>query len=64
MWIDVARRNEAEAERRIEDLPEERPFIDKYDRIPQNVDWGSCSTVLDSQTQLDALMRSWDGRRM
>ncbi|MCA9864492.1 MAG: DEAD/DEAH box helicase [Thermomicrobiales bacterium] len=64
VWIDVARRNEAEAERRIEELPEERPFLDKYDRIPENVDWESCSTVLDSQTQLDALMRSWDGRRM
>lgn len=64
VWIDVARRNEEEADRRIEELPEERPFLDKYDRIPENVDWESCSTVLDSQTQLDALMRAWDGRKM
>jgi hypothetical protein len=63
VWIDVARRNEAEADRRIEEVPQEHPFIDKYDRVA-NVDWESCSTVLDAQTQLDALMRSWDGRRM
>ncbi|MCC6313317.1 MAG: DEAD/DEAH box helicase family protein [Thermomicrobiales bacterium] len=63
VWIDIARRHEADAERRIDELPEKPSFIDKYDRIA-NVDWESCSVVLDAQTQLDALMRSWDGRRM
>jgi superfamily II DNA or RNA helicase len=62
VWVDIARRNEAEADRRINELPEERPFLDKYDRIPENVDWESCSTVLDAQTQLDALLRGWDGK--
>lgn len=64
VWIEVARRNEEEAARRIEEVPLEQPFLDKYDRIPENIDWESCSTVLDAQTQLDVLMRSWDGREM
>ena len=63
VWIDIARRNEEEADKRIEEVPDEHPFIDKYYRVA-NVDWESCSVVLDAQTQLDALMRSWDGRKM
>jgi hypothetical protein len=34
-----------------------------YDPVG-NVDWESCSVVLDAQTQLDALLRGWDGRKM
>jgi superfamily II DNA or RNA helicase len=63
VWIDIARNNEAAAEKKIDEVPEEHPFIDKYDRIA-NVDWESCSVVLDAQTQLNALMRGWDGRQM
>lgn len=63
VWIDIARRNDAEAAKRIDEIPEEHPFIDKYDRIAA-VDWESCSVVLDAQTQLDALLRGWDGRKM
>lgn len=64
VWVEIARNNEQEAARRIDQLPEERPFIDKYDRIPENLDWETCSTVLDSQVQMNALMRSWDGKEV
>lgn len=50
-------------EKRIKEILDEHPCIDKYDRIA-HVDWESCSVMLDAHTQLDALMRSWDGRRM
>lgn len=61
VWIDVARHQEEAAEQLIESFQEEHPFIDKYDRIA-DVDWESCSVVLDAQTQLNALLRGWDGR--
>jgi Helicase conserved C-terminal domain len=63
VWIAVAQRDEELAQQKINEVPKVHPFQLRYDRIA-NVDWKSCSIVLDSQTQLDALMRSWDGRRM
>jgi hypothetical protein len=39
-------------------VPERHPFELRYDRI-EPVDWESCSLVLDSQDQLEILMRGW-----
>lgn len=47
----------------LHEIPDEYALIDKYDRVV-NVDWESCNVMLDVQTQQDALVRSWDGRRM
>ncbi len=63
VWVAVAQRDEELARQKINEVPRVHPFQLRYDRIA-NVDWESCSTVLDSQTQLDVLMQSWDGRRM
>jgi len=34
------------------------PFQMRYDRI-ETVDWESCSRVLDSASQLEALRKGW-----
>jgi len=39
-------------------VPNESPFEIRYDRIDE-VDWESCSTVLDSQAQLEVLLEGW-----
>lgn len=61
VWISMAKNEVEEAERLIEDYSDQHPFIDKYDRI-EDIDWESCSRVLDAQTQLNALMKGWDAR--
>ncbi len=42
----------------IDAVPKRHPFEMKYDRI-ENVDWESCSRVLDSASQLEALRKGW-----
>jgi superfamily II DNA or RNA helicase len=58
VWVQVALNQEAEALKRINDVPLEHPFELRYDRI-EAVDWESCSTVLDTQAQEQALKRGW-----
>jgi superfamily II DNA/RNA helicase len=58
VWVAVARHDEAEAEKLIDQVLDQPPFELRYDTI-QTVDWESCSTVLDSQAQLDVLMEGW-----
>ena len=42
----------------IDAVPKRHPFEMRYDRI-ENVDWESCSRVLDSASQLEALREGW-----
>lgn len=58
VWVEVAQHNEARALQIIDALPERSPFEIRYDRI-EDVDWESCSTVLDSQAQLDMFLEGW-----
>ena len=58
VWVNVARNDDAEAQKIIDEVPETHPFELRYDRI-SNVDWESCSQVLDVRLQLDALKRGW-----
>ena len=58
VWVDVALKNEAEAQRRIDAIPEVHPFELRYDRI-DHVDWESCAAVLDNTTQLACLRKGW-----
>ena len=53
-----ALRDEEEAKRIIATVPKRHPFEMRYDRI-ENVDWESCSRVLDSASQLEALREGW-----
>lgn len=54
----AALRDEEEAKRIIDAVPKRHPFEMRYDRI-ENVDWESCSRVLDSASQLEALREGW-----
>jgi len=58
VWVAAALRDEEEAKRVIDAVPKRHPFEMKYDRI-ENVDWESCSRVLDSASQLEALRQGW-----
>ena len=51
-------RDEEEARRVIDAVPKRHPFEMRYDLI-ENVDWESCSRVLDSAIQLEALREGW-----
>jgi len=60
-WQNRARaalRDEEEARRVIDAVPKRHPFEMRYDRI-ESVDWESCSRVLDSASQLEALREGW-----
>jgi len=58
VWVAAALRDEEEAKRVIEAVPKRHPFEMRYDRI-ESVDWESCSRVLDSAIQLEALREGW-----
>lgn len=58
VWVAAALRDEEEAKRIIDAVPKRHPFEMRYDRI-ENVDWESCSRVLDSAIQLEALRQAW-----
>jgi SNF2 family DNA or RNA helicase len=58
VWVAAALRDEEDAKRVIDAVPKRHPFEMKYDRI-ENVDWESCSRVLDSASQLEALRKGW-----
>jgi hypothetical protein len=58
VWVWAALHEEEEAKRVIDELPERHPFEMKYDRI-ENIDWESCSRVLDSLTQIEVLKKGW-----
>ncbi|MFH2120280.1 MAG: hypothetical protein ABIJ25_07790 [Pseudomonadota bacterium] len=58
VWVAAALRDEEEAKRVIDAVPKRHPFEMRYDRI-ESVDWESCSRVLDSASQLEALREGW-----
>lgn len=57
-WVAVALRDEERARAIIDAVPRQHPFELRYDRI-EPIDWESCSVVLDSQSQLENLLRGW-----
>ena len=57
-WVAAALRDEEEAKQIINAVPRRHPFEMRYDRI-ESVDWESCSRVLDSASQLEALQKGW-----
>lgn len=58
VWVTTALRDEEEAKRIIAAVPKRHPFEMRYDRI-ENVDWESCSRVLDAASQLEVLREGW-----
>ena len=60
VWIDIALHNVEEAERRIDEVASQNPFINKYDIEPQLTEnWDECATVLDKDDAKKALLQSW-----
>lgn len=60
VWVDVAMKNEEEAEKRINLIPEKHPFEIQYE-IEQvvPVDWENCEKVLNEQSIKEKLKKSW-----
>jgi hypothetical protein len=58
VWVEVALRDEQRALQNIDAVPEKSPFEIRNDKV-EAVDWESCSTVLDSQAQLDIFLEGW-----
>lgn len=54
----MAQQEEEKAVQIIDTMPVKLPFEMRYDKIDE-VDWESCSRVLDSQAQLDVLLEGW-----
>lgn len=58
VWVSVALHDEQRALQIIDEVPEKSPFEVRYDKI-EVVDWESCSTILDSQAQLEVFLEAW-----
>ncbi|MBP8824422.1 MAG: DEAD/DEAH box helicase family protein [Flavobacteriales bacterium] len=58
VWVEVAEGREAKAREIIDAVPERNPFEIRYDRI-ENVDFETCSTVLNEVERLEALEKGW-----
>ena len=58
VWIEIAT-GQVEAAKKIIDAVQPRhPFDEKYNRV-EEIDWESCTEVLNQQDKLDALKQGW-----
>ncbi|MBX3108932.1 MAG: hypothetical protein KF743_07110 [Fimbriimonadaceae bacterium] len=60
VWVEVANGDIKRAQEIIDEVPPTHPFEMRYDRV-ENVNWESCSRVLDNEIQLQVLRRGWNG---
>ena len=58
VWIEIAMGNKERAKEIIDNVPEKHPFEMKYNKI-ENVDWESCSEVLNNIERKQKLKQSW-----
>lgn len=58
VWVQVAMGHIKQAQEKIDEVPPFHPFEMRYDRV-ENVNWESCSRVLDSGAQLVELRKGW-----
>ena len=58
VWVDVALGKEEQARSTIGAVPERHPFELRYHTV-ENIDWESCSTVLDGEDRKRHLMGGW-----
>jgi superfamily II DNA or RNA helicase len=57
-WVDVAIGEEAQAKKLIENIRSVHPFDERYSRV-ENIDWESCSNVLNESEKLAVLRNGW-----
>lgn len=58
VWVRVAVGQKTEAQKIIDNLPEEHPFEVRYSQV-EPVDWESCSQVLDAAEKRRVLSAGW-----
>ena len=60
VWIAIAQKDEERAELAINNLPQQNPFIWKYEKaIPDCGDWEKCAVVLDKKEEARELLKGW-----
>jgi superfamily II DNA/RNA helicase len=57
-WVDVAIGEEAQAKKLIENIRSVHPFDERYSRVV-NIDWETCSNVLNESEKLNVLRKGW-----
>ena len=50
--------DEQEAQRKIRSIPKRHPFDERYSQVA-NIDWDSCSKVLDAEDKRKLLAGGW-----
>ena len=58
VWIDVVNGEIEKAKQLIESVHPKHPFDERYNRVEQ-IDWESCSEVLDSHERIQELKKGW-----
>jgi len=59
VWVQIALDEKEEAEKIIEKIPDVHPFEIRYEKNLGNINWESCSTVLDSTERKSVLSKGW-----
>ena len=57
-WVDITIGDKQEAMRKIRSLPKQHPFDERYSHIA-DIDWESCSRVLESEERNKLLKGGW-----
>jgi superfamily II DNA or RNA helicase len=57
-WVDVAIGEEEQAKKLIDNIRSVHPFDERYSRV-ENIDWESCSNVLNESEKLSVLRKGW-----
>jgi SNF2 family DNA or RNA helicase len=60
VWINVAVNEIEKAKQLIDAIPKKHPFEIRYQENIGNIDWESCSEVLDNEERKKFLMQGWD----
>ena len=59
VWIEVAKGEIERAEQIIDNVPEKPPFEARYNNKINNIDWESCTKVLDKKEKRRYFEKSW-----
>lgn len=62
VWIAVAKGEIEAAKKIIDNIPEKHPFENRYNTGVSNIDWESCSKVLDKREKRKYFEKGWQER--
>ena len=60
VWIKIANNEREEAEKIIDNVPKVHPFENRYNNGVKNIDWDSCTTVLDKREKRKYFETGWN----